>query len=44
MSAAARAFVLRHARLRPVPGLEGIRLHLADDVLTLWHAVQLETK
>ena len=44
MSVAARAFVLRHARLRPVPGLEGIRLHLADDVLTLWHAVQLATK
>ena len=38
-----RAFVLRHTRLRPLPGLEGIRLHLADEVLPLWHAVQLET-
>jgi predicted nicotinamide N-methyase len=38
-----RAFVLRHSRLRPVPGLETIRLHLADEVLPLWHAVQLET-
>jgi predicted nicotinamide N-methyase len=26
-----------------VPGLEKIRLHLADDALTLWHAVQIET-
>src|SRR5436190_21170155 len=43
MAASARAFVLRHTRLRPVPGLEAIRLHLADDVLTLWHAVQVET-
>jgi predicted nicotinamide N-methyase len=44
-----RAFVLRHTRLRPVPGLEAsagsapIRLHLADEVLPLWHAVQVET-
>jgi len=26
-----------------VPGLEEIRLHLADEVLPLWHAVQIET-
>ena len=26
-----------------MPGLETIRLHLADEVLPLWHAVQLET-
>jgi predicted nicotinamide N-methyase len=26
-----------------VPGLEEIRLHLADDVLSLWRAVQVET-
>jgi predicted nicotinamide N-methyase len=26
-----------------VPGLEEIRLHLADRVLPLWHAVQVET-
>jgi predicted nicotinamide N-methyase len=38
-----RAFVARHAILRPVPALEAIRLHLADDVLGLWRAVQVET-
>ena len=38
-----RAFVVRHAHLRPVPGLEEIRLHLADEALPLWHAVQLVT-
>ena len=43
MAAARRAFVLRHTRLRPVPGLEEVRLHLADEVLPLWHAVQVET-
>jgi predicted nicotinamide N-methyase len=43
MAASQRSFVLRHTRLRPVPGLEAIRLHLADEVLPLWHAVQLET-
>lgn len=43
MAASPRAFVLRHTRLRPVLGLEGIRLHLADEVLPLWHAVQVET-
>ena len=43
MASSTRAFVLRHTRPRPVPGLEEIRLHLADEVLPLWHAVQLET-
>ena len=43
MAASPRAFVLRHTRLRPVPGLEEVRLHLADEVLSLWHAVQVET-
>jgi predicted nicotinamide N-methyase len=43
MAASPRAFVLRHTRLRPVPGLEEVRLHLADEVLPLWHAVQIET-
>ncbi len=43
MAASARAFVLRQTRLRPVPGLEEVRLHLADEVLPLWHAVQVET-
>lgn len=39
----ARSFVLRHTTLRTVPGLDGVRLHLADEVLPLWHAVQVET-
>jgi predicted nicotinamide N-methyase len=43
VAASNRAFVLHHTRLRPVPGLDEIRLHLADAVLPLWHAVQLET-
>jgi predicted nicotinamide N-methyase len=38
-----RAFVLRHTRLRPVPGLAAIRLQLADEILPLWHAIQVET-
>jgi predicted nicotinamide N-methyase len=43
MAASPRAFVLRHTHLRRVPGLEEIRLHMADEVLPLWHAVQVET-
>jgi len=43
MANSTRAFVLRHTVLRPVPGLPEIRLHLADEVLPLWHAVQVET-
>ena len=43
MTTSTRGFVLRHTRLRAVPGLEEIRLHLADEVLPLWHAVQVET-
>jgi predicted nicotinamide N-methyase len=42
MAASPRAFVLRHTRLRPVPGLQEIRLHLADEVLMVWRAVQVE--
>lgn len=42
-SDAPRAFVLRHTRLRPVPGLEEVRLHLADEVLPLCNALQVET-
>jgi predicted nicotinamide N-methyase len=38
-----RGFILRHTHLQPVPGLEGVRLHLADEVLPLWRAVQVET-
>ena len=43
MASSARAFVLRHTRLRHIPGLEELRLHLADEVLPLWHALQVET-
>ena len=43
MAAATLAFIRRHTRVQPVPGLAEIRLHLADDVLSLWHAVQVET-
>ncbi len=43
MTSSPRAFVLRHTRLRPVPGLDEVRLHLADEVLPLWHAAQIET-
>src|SRR6476660_428926 len=43
MARSHRAFVIRHTRLRPVPGVAGIRLHLGDEVLPLWHALQVET-
>jgi predicted nicotinamide N-methyase len=43
VATSARSFVLRHTRLQDVPGLDGIRLHLADDALALWHASQLAT-
>ena len=43
MAAPGRALVLRHTRLRPVPGLEEIQLHLADEVLPLSRALQIET-
>ena len=42
-AASPRAFVLRHTHLRPVPGLQEIRLYLADEALPLWHAAQIET-
>ena len=38
-----RAFVERSTRVVPVPGLEGIRLHLADDAMALWHATREAT-
>ncbi len=38
-----RSFVVRETRLQAVPGLLGIRLHLADDALALWRAVQVAT-
>lgn len=43
MARVERALVLRHTALRPVAGLDGVVLHLADDVLPLWRAVQLAT-
>ena len=43
MARGARSFVLRHTRLQPVPGITGLRLHLADEVLPLWRALQVET-
>lgn len=43
MAASSVSFVRRHAPLRPVPGLEAIRLHLADDILPVWHAAQVDT-
>lgn len=44
MTGSPRSFVIRHTRLRPVPGLEDIKLHLAEDVVTVWHACQVETE
>lgn len=35
-----RAFVQRHSRLQDVDGVPGIRLHLADAVEPVWHAVE----
>ena len=35
-----RAFVQRHTRLRDVDGVPGVRLHLADAVEPVWHAVE----
>ncbi len=43
MASSPRSFVLRNTRPGPVAGLDGIRLHQADDVLALWRAVQVET-
>jgi predicted nicotinamide N-methyase len=38
-----RAFVLKHTRLQPVAGLHDLRLHLSDDIYSVWGAVQHET-
>jgi predicted nicotinamide N-methyase len=35
-----RALVARHTRLQDVAGLDGIRLHLADDLDSTWHATE----
>lgn len=43
MSAAARrAFVRRHTRVRPVPGVDRIRLHLADELTPIWEMTEEE--
>lgn len=41
MATSSRAFVLQQTRLQPVPTLGRLRLHLADDVISLWRATQL---
>ena len=38
-----RAFVARHTRLRPVDGVPGLRLHLADEVEPVWRATEEAT-
>ena len=38
-----RSFVAHHTRLRPVPGLPSIRLHLADDAVPVWQATEAAT-
>jgi predicted nicotinamide N-methyase len=43
MANSTRAFVLHHTRLRPVPGLEELRLQLADEALVIWHEAQVAT-
>ncbi len=43
MASPHRAFVLRHTTLQQVPSLEEVRLHLAEEVLPLWHDVQVES-
>ena len=43
MAMSHRAFVLHHTALRQVPGVPEVSLHLADDVLAIWHALQVET-
>jgi predicted nicotinamide N-methyase len=39
----ARSFVLRETRLQPLAEVPGMKLHLADDALALWRAVQVAT-
>jgi predicted nicotinamide N-methyase len=35
-----RALVAHHTRLRPVPGVPGVRLHLAREVAPVWRATE----
>lgn len=44
MAGTERSFVTRHSRLQDVSGLDGLRLHLSDDVFSVWHAVQLASR
>ena len=44
MATSARAFVLHHTGARLVPGLDAIRLHLSEDAIELWRAVQVATQ
>jgi predicted nicotinamide N-methyase len=38
-----RSFVAHHTRLRAVPGIAGVRLHLADDAVPVWQATEAAT-
>jgi predicted nicotinamide N-methyase len=38
-----RSFVAHHTRLRPVPNLHDIHLHLADDAVPVWQATEATT-
>ena len=38
-----RSFVAHHTRVQPLPGLPGLRLHLADDAVPVWQATEAAT-
>jgi predicted nicotinamide N-methyase len=38
-----RSFVLKHTRLQAVPGFADLKLHLSDDIYSVWGAIQKET-
>jgi predicted nicotinamide N-methyase len=38
-----RSFVLKHTRLQAVPGFDNLKLHLSDDIYSVWGAIQKET-
>jgi predicted nicotinamide N-methyase len=38
-----RSFVLKHTRLQQVPGFDNLKLHLSDDIYSVWGAIQKET-
>jgi predicted nicotinamide N-methyase len=35
--------VLKHTRLQQVPGFDNLKLHLSDDIYSVWGAIQKET-